>query len=104
MARMSKEELINQVSNYIGDRTDDESVSLLENISDSFSEDTEDWKGKYEENDRQWRERYMSRFKQFTEVSDNTIQPDPPTDEVTVVETEESEGALDYEDLFQAVE
>lgn len=61
MARRTREELVAAFCAYAGDRNDDETIALVEDISDSFG-DGEDWQTKYEENDRQWRERYLSRF------------------------------------------
>lgn len=61
MARRTREELVAAFCTYAGDRNDDETIALMEDISDSFG-DGEDWQAKYEENDRQWRERYLSRF------------------------------------------
>lgn len=103
MAKISKEELLTQVSAYAGERNDDATISLIENITDSFP-DGEDWKSKYEENDKMWREKYISRFKNFTENQDNTIQPDPPEDDITVEELDEAEDAYEYDDLFEEVE
>lgn len=61
MARRTREELVAAFRAYAGDRNDDDTIALMEDISDSFG-DGEDWQAKYEENDRQWRERYLSRF------------------------------------------
>lgn len=61
MARRTREELVAAFCAYAGDRNDDDTIALVEDISDSFG-DGEDWQAKYEENDRQWRERYLSRF------------------------------------------
>lgn len=61
MARRTREELVAAFRTYVGDRNDDDTIALMEDISDSFG-DGEDWQAKYEENDRQWRERYLSRF------------------------------------------
>lgn len=63
MARLSKDELIEKIKKYVGDRTDDETIEIIEDISDSIdSTDADEWKQKYQENDKMWRERYISRF------------------------------------------
>ena len=38
--KLSKVELLEKVKNYIGDRTDDESIEIIEDISDSFETET----------------------------------------------------------------
>lgn len=64
MAVRTRDELITAVNTIIGETPDDNGLSLLEDISDTFAsyDDTEDWKTKYEENDAEWRKRYKERF------------------------------------------
>ena len=67
---------------FIGDRTDDEAISVLEIINDDGIEDGEDWHQKYIDNDKEWRERYTARFKdggapQSTIQSETELEPDP---------------------------
>lgn len=63
MAKLSKDELIEKVRKYVGDRKDDETIEIIEDISDSIdSSDADAWKQKYEENDKMWRDKYISRF------------------------------------------
>lgn len=64
MAVRTRDELITAVNAIIGETPDDNGLSLLEDISDTFAsyDDTEDWKTKYEENDAEWRKRYKERF------------------------------------------
>lgn len=63
MAVRTRDELITAVNAIIGETPDDNGLSLLEDISDTFAiHDKEDWKKKYEENDAEWRKRYKERF------------------------------------------
>ena len=62
MAKKTVEEIITKYKEIIGERDDDEAIGFLEDLSDSYSVDTEDWKSKYEQNDRDWRQKYMDRF------------------------------------------
>lgn len=62
MAKKTAEEIIAKYKEIIGDRDDDEAIGFLEDLSDSYTVDTEDWKAKYEQNDRDWRQKYMDRF------------------------------------------
>lgn len=95
MAKLSKDELIEKVRKYVGDRKDDETIEIIEDISDSIdSSDADDWKKKYEENDKMWRDKYISRFVEKKE--DNWETP-------TEHEEEEKEYSS-FEDLFEEEE
>lgn len=95
MAKLSKDELIEKVKKYVGDRTDDETIEIIEDISDSIdSSDADEWKQKYEENDKMWRDKYISRF-----VEKKEDELDTPTEH----EDEEKEYNS-FEDLFEEEE
>lgn len=92
MAKLSKEELLEKVRAYVGDRTDDDTIEIIEDISDSFdTTDADEWKQKYEENDKMWRDKYVSRFYDKKEE-----EFESPTEH----EEEEKEYSS-YEDLFE---
>lgn len=95
MAKLSKDELIEKVRKYVGDRTDDQTIEIIEDISDSIdSSDADEWKQKYEENDKMWRDKYISRF-----VEKKEDELDTPT------EHEEKEKEYNsFEDLFEEEE
>lgn len=95
MAKLSKDELIEKVRKYVGDRTDDETIEIIEDISDSIdSSDADEWKKKYEENDKMWRDRYISRFAEKKED-----ELDTPTEH-----EEEEKEYNSFEDLFEEEE
>lgn len=85
---VTTEQLLQQITDILGDRTDDESLSLLENASDTLNQytDAENWKQKYEDNDKEWRERYKKRFMGDAD--------EPPINEP-------DEPMLTYEQLFE---
>lgn len=69
MAVLSKEEFMARVSARIGDDTSDDAIAFAEDMSDTFADletkangDGTDWKAKYEQNDKEWREKYKERF------------------------------------------
>ena len=94
MAKLSKDELIEKVKKYVGDRTDDETIEIIEDISDSIdSSDADEWKKKYEENDKMWRDKYISRF---FEKNDEEIED--PTNE------DDEKEYKTFEDLFEEEE
>lgn len=95
MAKLSKDELIEKVKKYVGDRTDDETIEIIEDISDSIdSSDADEWKKKFEENDKMWRDRYISRFAEKKED-----ELDTPTEH-----EEEEKEYKSFEDLFEEEE
>ncbi len=93
------EELIESVKGRIGEDISDESISLIEDISDTYNDvvtrysESEDWKKKYEDNDAEWRRRYIERFSGKVEESE---------DEKGIFEPEEKKTNR-YEDLFEEV-
>ena len=92
MAKLSKDELIKKVRKYVGDRTDDETIEIIEDISDSMdSTDADEWKQKYEDNDKMWRDRYISRF-----IEKKEDELDSPTEH-----EEEEKEYTSFEDLFE---
>ena len=95
MAKLSKDELIEKVRKYVGDRKDDDTIEIIEDISDSIdSSDADEWKQKYEENDKMWRDKYISRFLEKKED-----ELDTPTEH-----EEEEKEYNSFEDLFEEEE
>ena len=75
-----KQETKDALLAFIGDRTDDEAISILETINDDGIDDSEDWHQKYIDNDKEWRERYTARFKDGVPTQPTTppeLEPDP---------------------------
>ena len=96
MAKLSKDELIEKVRKYVGDRTDDETIEIIEDISDSIdTSDSDEWKQKFEENDKMWRDKYISRF-----FEKNEDEIEDPTDE----KDDEEKEYKTFEDLFEEEE
>lgn len=101
--KRSKDELVSAIREFIGDDTSDKAIQIIEDVSDSFTDDSDEWKRKYEENDRDWRKRYMDRFMN-PEPMPNT--PDPITTPGQVIEDnkEDIQDELEsttIDDLFE---
>lgn len=95
MAKLSKDELIEKIKKYVGDRTDDETIEIIEDVSDSIdSSDADEWKQKCEEIDKMWRDKYISRFLEKKED-----ELDTPTEH-----EEEEKEYNSFEDLFEEEE
>lgn len=95
MAVKSKEEILEAIRAMLGEAPEDEGIAILEDIADTLGEleakpeDAEDWKARYEENDREWRKKYTDRFFQTEEVIEEVVEE--------VVE----EAPKTFEDLFE---
>ena len=92
----SKDEILTAIRGRIGEDTDDETLALIEDVTDTFndletrSSGQEDWKQKFEDNDKAWRQKYRDRF--YSAV------PDPKDDDYF---EEEKPKITRYEDLFK---
>lgn len=67
MAVLSNEEFMSKIQGLIGERNDDEALSFLEDTRDTLNArptepDPENWKQKYEDNDKMWRDKYRDAF------------------------------------------
>ena len=102
MAIRTKDEILEQLKTRIGDEPDDESIAFLEDVTDTISDyeskigDTEDWKSKYEANDKEWRKKYTDRF--FNPSP--TDKPDDPVIESDSDDTDDSNKKKTFDDLF----
>lgn len=95
----TKDELLAAVSGLLGDLTTDAAIEFLEDLQDTFTDLEEkvtvdvgeDWEAKYQELDRDWRERYTARF--FNKEEKDAL-PDP---EPEIIEDDEPKT---FEELF----
>lgn len=93
------DEIISDIKEALGDSaTTDNGIALLENVSDTFNDATEnstiDWKEKYEQNDKSWREKYVTRFSQGT-VEKEKEETEPKREEPS------DEPPTKFEELFK---
>lgn len=85
------EDLIERIGKVVGENDSDEYLELLDYIRENNeTEDTEDWKKKYEDNDKAWRTRYKERFFKKSE-KDEEVDEDLE---------EDLEKKYSYEELF----
>lgn len=94
MAVKTTQEIIDSLRTSFGESPDDTQLAILDDVSDTFNDKDkqigEDWKSKYEENDKAWRKRYTDRF---SGKADSV--PEPPE------EDEEQPKPLTYDGLFK---
>lgn len=100
MAVVTRDNLMERIHSVIGKDTSDESLSLIEDFTDTFTDlETrigEDWKSKYDELDKAWREKYKARF--FQKPDDKETPEDVKEDNEEDLKNESKEKSFD--DLF----
>lgn len=82
MAVRNKDEILEAIRTRVGEQTDDETISFIEDVSDTLTDletraNGEPWRTKYEENDKLWRERYTNRFFSKEPEPDPKLDPEP---------------------------
>ena len=92
MAVVERDVLIQRIASVLSDPESDDSLSLIEDVTDTLDAgSSDDWKTKYEENDAAWRKRYKERFLKKPEK-----EPE--------IEDDEKEEKKTYDDLFTVKE
>lgn len=103
MAIRNRSELYDSIKAVIGDRTDDASIGLLEDFTDTMndydSRTAEDWKTKYEQNDAEWRRRYTDRFN-GTSPNEDFSTPGQMTT-VTLEDQKVTGADTTWDDIFE---
>lgn len=101
MAVKSKDDLLAELKTRFGeDDNSDDTLSFIEDISDTYDDLSEqvsksgEWKDRYEQNDREWRQKYKERFFSKPSSEDETVT-DTDEDEET-----ETKKPMTFEDLF----
>lgn len=99
MAVKTREEILEELKVRVGEQTDDETITFLEDVTDTLSDletkakgDGTDWKTKYEENDAEWRKKYTERF--------YSSDPEPVIEDPKPVE---SQSPKTFAELFTTV-
>lgn len=96
MAVLKREDFFTRINEFVGDRSDDDSIKFVEDMTDTYNEmekaaegDGTDWEKRYKENDEAWRKKYRSRF--FSGA----------THYVPEEKIEEKEKEIEIDDLFE---
>lgn len=97
MAIISKDELMNRLNTFLGEDTTDETLSFIEDVTDTI-EDYEtksntDWEKRYNDLDNEWRTKYRERFFRKVKEGDEVIEE--------AEEKEVKEEPKTYDDLFE---
>lgn len=96
-----------QVKTVVGDNTDDATLKFLEDLTDTFSDletkaqgDGEDWKAKYEQNDKEWRDRYQQTFFSGTKPDSKGEPENDLTKPEETPKDEQDNAPKTFDDLF----
>lgn len=97
MAVKTREEILETIRTRVGDQTDDETISFLEDVTDTLTDletrangNDKTWEQRYKDNDTEWRKKYKERF-----FSSEPIEPKEPK------QGEGEEKPKTFEDLFK---
>jgi hypothetical protein len=97
MAVRTRDEILEMIRTRVGEQTDDETISFLEDVTDTLTEletrangDGENWEQRYRDNDAEWRKKYKERF--FSSEPDDSKEPK---------QEEEEKKPKTFEDLFK---
>lgn len=75
MAIRGADEILELVRSRIGEDISDESITFIEDITDTINDyeartkEDREWETRYNENDATWRKRYMERFNASSDAS-----------------------------------
>lgn len=84
MAVVNKDTIMERLRENFNDNDSDDVLGLLEDVTDTLNdyqsrlEENGDWKERYEQNDREWRQKYKDRF--FNNEPEPDPEPDPDKD------------------------
>ena len=99
MAVLSKDDYMARVKGIVGEKSDDESISLLEDLTDTYNDLEKrtqksdiDWEKKCKDLDEQWRKRFQKRFYE-SDGGNPYYGPE--------IETETEEEKITIDDLFK---
>ena len=107
--KLTREELMTAVASIVGDRTDDEAIAFVENVTDTFDSDSSaeletanatitELTQKVIDTESAWRKKYMDRFYGGTDEEANpSNQPNGEEEEETALDAEE----ITIDDLFE---
>lgn len=97
MAVLSRDEFFDRVQRIVGTDTTDESLTFIEDMTDTYNSlderangDGTDWEQRYRDLDESWKEKYKKRF--FSGGSSRVIED---------VKDVEEKKEVTYDDLFE---
>lgn len=89
MAVVNKDTIMERLRENFNDNDSDDVLGLLEDVTDTLNdyqsrlEENGDWKERYEQNDREWRQKYKDRFFNNDPEPDSEPEPDKDPEQAT---------------------
>lgn len=86
MAVVNKDTIMERLRENFNDNDSDDVLGLLEDVTDTLNdyqsrlEENGNWKERYEQNDREWRQKYKDRFFNNDPEPDPDPEPEPDKD------------------------
>lgn len=103
MAVVNKDTIMERLRENFNDNDSDDVLGLLEDVTDTLNdyqsrlEENGDWKERYEQNDREWRQKYKDRF--FNNEPEQDPEPDPDPEPEPDKDPEQA-TPITFEELF----
>lgn len=109
MAILTKEQFFDKIKTLVGEKSDDETLTLIEDFTDtynSFSENSnageiEKLKNQLAETEKNWREKYRARFFEKTDNTDTDTNTNTNDNTDTNTDTDTSAEDITINDLFK---
>ena len=104
MAVVNKDTIMERLRENFNDNDSDDVLGLLEDVTDTLNdyqsrlEENGDWKERYEQNDREWRQKYKDRF--FS-AGDSAGNGHKTKEEEEEEETDNEIVAENFDELFK---
>lgn len=98
MAVLNREQFFDRLSEMFSERTDDEAISFIEDMSDTYNAleangSTTDWEERYKKLNESWKEKYKRRFfSGVSAINNNNVDGEE--------EEEKTAENITFEDLF----
>lgn len=95
MAVVNKDTIMERLRENFNDNDSDDVLGLLEDVTDTLNdyqsrlEENGDWKERYEQNDKEWRQKYKDRFFNNDPEPDPEPEPDKEPEKATPTTFEE---------------
>lgn len=95
MAVVNKDTIMERLRENFNDNDSDDVLGLLEDVTDTLNdyqsrlEENGNWKERYEQNDREWRQKYKDRFFNNDPEPDSEPEPDKDPEQATPTTFEE---------------
>lgn len=95
MAVVNKDTIMERLRENFNDNDSDDVLGLLEDVTDTLNdyqsrlEENGNWKERYEQNDREWRQKYKDRFFNNEPEPDPEPEPDKDPEQTTPITFEE---------------